>query len=147
MVFPVSSIILERLDEYRKSLESFSTPRLDLVKWQVDASNNVKILNETVDLYRYFDATKQAEFLYSCVKETIEKTIPEEVRYLEKYDRMKDYLDNHFEMPDKIVALVIRFLEQGKGELSQRAKSKTFKELTAEEVLLIQEKYHEVFIA
>lgn len=104
------------------------------------------MLNETIDLYRYFDATKQAEFLYSCVQETIENTIPAEVDYLEKFDLMKDYLDNYFEMPDKTVALLIRFLEQGKGQFSERAKSKEFQELTADEVLSIQEKFHDIFI-
>lgn len=145
MIFPVSSIILERLDEYRQSLEAFSKDRLDLVKWRPDESNNVEVLNETIDLYRYFDATKQAEFLYSCVKETIEETIPAEVDYLEKYDLMKDYLDNYFEMPNKTVALLIRFLEQGKGQLSERAKNKEFQELTEDEVLRIQERYQDIF--
>jgi len=146
MIFPVSSIILERLDEYRKSLEAFSKNRLDLVKWRPDKSNNVEVLNETIDLYGYFDATKQAEFLYGCVQETIEDTIPAEVNYLEKYDLMKDYLDNYFEMPDKTVALLIRFLEQGKSQLSERAKNKEFQELTADEVLRIQEKYQDIFM-
>ena len=116
-----------------------------MVKWRPDESNNVEVLNQTIDLYRYFDATKQAEFLYSCVKETIENTIPTEVDYLEKYDLMKDYLDNYFEMPDKTVALLIRFLEQGKGQLSERAKNKEFQELTEDEVLHIQEKYQDIF--
>ncbi|SFW58003.1 hypothetical protein [Chitinophaga sancti] len=104
------------------------------------------MLNDTLDLYRYFDATKQAEFLYRCVKETIEHTIPEEVSYLEKYDRMKQYLDNYFEMPDKTVALLVRSLEQGNGTLSERAKTKEFKELSEKEVEEIQTKYSEVFM-
>ena len=145
MIFPVSSIILERLDEYRKVLEAFSMPRIDLMEWRPDDKNNVEVLNETIDLYRYFDATAQAEFLYSCVLQTIEKTIPEEVDYLEKYDLMKNYLDNLFEMPDKTVALLIRFLEQGDGGLSERAKSKEFSTLTDEEAARIEEKYREVF--
>ncbi len=146
MIFPVSAIILDRLDEYRRILEAFSIPRLGLIEWRPDESNNVEIKNETIDLYRYFDATKQAEFLYSCVRQTVEETIPLEVDYLEKYDRMKDYLDNHFEMPDKMVDLLIRFLKQGNGQLSERAITKEFKELTEEEVVHIQEKFQSVFL-
>lgn len=146
MIFPVSSSILERLDEYRETLEAFSMSRLDLIKWRPEESNNVEVLNETIDLYRYFDATKQAEFLYSCVQETIEETIPAEVDYLEKYDLMKDYLDNYFEMPDKLVALLIRFLEQGKGQLSERAKNKEFQELNVDEINRIQDKFQDIFI-
>jgi hypothetical protein len=145
IIFPVSAIILERLDEYRRVLESFSKPRLDLIEWKAAENNNVDVLNDTIDLYRYFDATKQVEFLYSCVQQTIEQTIPEEIDYLEKYDLMKDYLDNIFEMPDKTVALLVRFLEQGNGTLSERAKTKEFKELTDEEVSMIESKYQEVF--
>lgn len=146
MIFPVSSVILEKLDEYRKVLEAFSFPRLDLVEWHPDNANNVTILNETIDLYRYFDATRQAEFLYRCVRRTTEDVVPAEVDYLEKYDRMKDYLDNYFEMPDKTVALLIRFLEQGSGRLSERARGREFKELTDEEVLRVEEKFQDIFL-
>src|SRR5690606_4092051 len=138
MIFPVSSIILERLDEYRNVLESFSLPRLDWIEWQPDERNNVRILNETIDLYRYFDATKHAEFLYSCVQQTIEHTIPDEVSYLQKHDLMKNYLDNTFEMPDKMVESVIRFLTQGDGKFSKRAKNKEFKILSDREIAQIE---------
>ena len=145
IIFPVSAIILERLDQYREVLQSFSRPRLDLVEWRPTPDNNVEILNETIDLYRYFDATRQAEFLYSCVQQTIEKTIPEEVDYLEKYDRMKDFLDNYIEMPDRMVDLLLRFLAQNNGRLSARAREKEFELLNEAEIAAIEAKYQEVF--
>jgi len=58
---------------------------------------------------------------------------------------MKDYLDNYFEMPDKTVAMIVRFLEQGKGKLSERAKSKEFSALEKEEIKAIEDKYEEIF--
>ena len=145
-IFPVSAIMLERLNEYRHALESYSQQRLDLIKWVPTTDNNVSVLNNTIDLYRYFDATKQVEFLYSCVQETVEKTIPAEVTYLGKYDLMKEYLDNHFEMPDRTVALLVRFLEQGEGKLSERGKSKEFQLLTIAEIKEIENKYQEIFL-
>lgn len=96
-------------------------------------------------MYRYFDATRQAEYLYDCVRQTIEETISQEVDYLKKYDMMKDYLDNQFEMPDKTVALLVRFLEQSNGKLSERARSREFNALTAEEVTSIEERNHQIF--
>lgn len=54
------------------------------------------------------------------------------------------HLDNLVQMPDKTVALIVRFLEQGKGRLSERAKAAAFKELT-EEVRKIEHKYQEIF--
>ena len=77
---------------------------------------------------------------------TIEDTIPLEIDYLEKYDRMKDYLDNHFEMPDKTVDMLIRFLKQGNGQVSEGVIAEEFMELTYEEILSIQDKYVHVFL-
>jgi len=145
IIFPVSAIILERLEEYRAVLESYSLPRLDLIEWNPTAKNNVEVLNDTIDLYRYFDATKQVEFLYSCVQQTAEKTIPAEVEYLKKYDKFKVFLEDYYEMPDKTIALLVRFMEQGKGKLSQRAKEKEFKGLKASEIKEVERKYKEVF--
>src|SRR5690606_21701517 len=116
------------------------------VEWRPNDSNNVQILNETIDLYRYFDATKQAEFWYKCVLQTIDYTIPEEVEYMEKYDHMKDFLDNVFEIRDKMVCIVIRFLEKGNGKLSVRAKNKEFEALSEEEIDQIESKYRELFM-
>lgn len=146
LIFPVSAIILEHIETYRQVLEAFSKPRLDRIEWKPTIDHNVEVLNETVDLYRYFDATKAAEFLYECVKQTAQQTIPEEVAYLEQYDQLKSYLDDTFEMPDDLVALLVRFLEQGNGKLSERAKAKEFKALTAPEVEAIEQVFQEIFL-
>jgi len=145
VIFPISAIILERLDHYRIVLEAFSGPRLELIEWSPAIDNNIQIENETVDLYRYFDATKQAEFLYSCVRQTLEVTIPEEVDYLQKFDRFKRYIDDYIPMPDQTLSLLIRFLEQGNGKLSSRALKKEFALLTPKETEAIQKKYSEIF--
>jgi Fic family protein len=146
MIFPVSAAILDRIDDYRKVLESYSHPLLDFIEWKPTPKHNVDVLNETSDYYRYFDLTRMAEFLYDCVEDTIKNIIPREVDYLHKYDEMKRYLDDHFEMPDKTVALLIRFLEQNDGKLSKRARTREFDALTDEEVREIENRYREVFI-
>ena len=100
---------------------------------------------EKLDDYRYFDATSQAEFLFDCVNFTINRIIPQEVEYLQKYDILKVWLDDNFEMPDKMVAMLIRFLEQNNGTLSKRAQEKEFKDLTSEEIKKIEKKYKIIF--
>jgi hypothetical protein len=146
MIFPVSASILDQIDDYRRVLESYSRPLLDFIEWKPTPKNNVEILNVTADYYRYFDATGQAEFLYECVKDTIDNVIPAEVQYLQNYDEMKGYLDDQFEMPDRMVALLVRFLEQNDGKLSKRARTREFDALTDEEVREIESRYHEIFI-
>jgi hypothetical protein len=58
---------------------------------------------------------------------------------------MKRYLDDLYDMPDKTVALAVRFLEQGNGKFSKRGLANGFKELTTEEAESIEKKYQEIF--
>ncbi len=145
LVFPVSAVILDRIDDYRQTLEHYSKPRLDPIKWRPTDKGNVEILNETIDLYRYFDATRQAEFFFECVEETVNKTLPDEVSYLVKYDQMNDFIKNYIDMRDNLVDLLIRFLNQNNGKLSKRARDKEFSKLTEDEVQAIERKYDDIF--
>lgn len=146
MIFPVSAAILNRIGEYQDVLEAYSAPRIDLVEWKPTADHNVEITNETIDLYRYFDATLQAEFLYECVEETIEKIIPEELDFLEKYDRMTNYINSIVTLQDTKVDLLIKFLNQNHGKLSKNKREKEFEELTDEEIKSIEESYSSIFL-
>ncbi|MBK9539123.1 MAG: Fic family protein [Flavobacteriales bacterium] len=145
MIFPVSAAILQHMDQYRNTLESYSKPLLDHIEWKPTADNNVEVLNATIDLYRYFDATPQAEFLYAQVADTIERIIPEEVDYLLRRDELKKSLDDTYEMPDKTVDLLIRFLVQCNGKLSERALKKEFEGLTKKEVKDIEARFAGIF--
>ena len=49
-------------------------------------------------------------------------------------------------MPDKLVSLLIRFLEQNGGELSKRARVKEFNLLTDAEVIEIEKNYRQIFL-
>ena len=108
-------------------------------------SGTLEILNDTIDYYRYFDATAQAEFLFYCVNDTLVNIIPNEVEYLKKYDAFKQFLDRRFEMPDNMISLIVGFLEQGNGTLSVRLRKKEFSALTQIEVEEIETTFKEIF--
>lgn len=146
VIFPISASILDHIDTYRTVLQSYSHPLLDLISWKQTPDNNVEVVNETIDLYRYYDATKQAEFLYDCTEDTIKRVIPEEVNYLIRYDEFKKFMDNNFEMPDKLVATIVRFLQQNNGVLSKRAKEKEFSGLKEKEIASLEKKFQEIFL-
>ena len=145
VIFPVSASILDHIDDYRIVLEAYSHPVLDLIDWEVTPDHNVAVLNDTLDYYRYFDVTKQAEFLFDCVLDTTQRIIPEEVIYILKYDEFKRFIDNQFEMPDKLVDTLVRFLEQNNGSLSNKARSKEFAKLKEKEVKEIESTFRDVF--
>jgi hypothetical protein len=145
IIFPISASILTHIKDYAKSLESYSQPILNFIDWKPSENNNVEILNDTIDYYRYFDATRQAEFLFYCVNDTLVHIIPNEVEYLKKYDAFKQFLDHRFEMPDNMISLIVGFLEQGNGTLSVRSRKKEFSALTQKEVEEIETTFKEIF--
>ncbi|WP_236974279.1 Fic family protein [Membranihabitans maritimus] len=141
LIFPVSASILNQIIDYKKVLERYSVPLLDFIEWKEAPDHNVVVTNKTIDYYRYFDATPQAEFLYRCVKDTVENIIPEEVNYLMRYEEFKSYIDNAFEMSDDQVALLVRFLEQNDGKLSKRARKSEFSVLKVNEINEIEKNF------
>jgi len=145
MIFPVSAAILDRISDYQEVLEDFSSQRIDLIEWESTPSHNIRILNETIDLYRYYDLTTQAEFLYECVEDTIERIIPKEIDYLEKYDRLTNAINSFLNLQDTRVDLLIKYLNQNNGKLSKRKRQKDFDELTEAEISVIEEHYVEIF--
>lgn len=146
VVFPVSASILERIDDYRLVLESYSKRLLPIIEWEpTKEMKNVHVLNDTGDFYRYFDATPHVEFLYDCVEKTIDFDLPWEADFLIRYDLFKTRVESFIEMPDSTIDLLFNFLKQNNGHLSNRAKEKEFSALTADEVNFIEKNYAEIF--
>ncbi len=146
IVLPISAVILENIDAYRQVLEQYSHPRLAFIQWKEDAHKNIVVLNETIDLYRYFDATKQAEFLFKCVDYAIRQSLPQEIIYLQQHDLMKEALKKDFGMTDNQSSLMIHFLSQNNGLLSKRVKNKEFSALSTDECLRIEKLYVAIFV-
>jgi hypothetical protein len=92
-----------------------------------------------------FDATRLAEFFFECVEETVNKTLPEEVVYLKKYDILNEFIKNYIDMLNKLVDLLIRFLSQNGGKLLKRSRKREFEKLTDDEIQVIEKKYAETF--
>lgn len=139
MVFPVSSVMADRIDDYRKTLQEQSLPLMDYIDWHTLPSRNVEVTNETADLYRYFDCTDNAEFLYECVRRTVEKDLPQEIEYLKCHDEVMSLISELVEMPDYLAQDLIMFIRQNDGKLPKRRREKEFERLTNKEVNYIEE--------
>ncbi len=145
IVFPVSAVILSRIEEYKAVLEDYSKRLLPVIRWRPTPHGNVEVINDTADFYRFFDATPHAEFLYSCVAETIESELPKETEFLRQHDQFIESVQAIVDMPDRTRDLLFRFLHQNDGRLSKRAREKEFAPLTDEEVRRIEAAYAESF--
>jgi len=145
MVFPVSAVMLDRIEAYREALRSHSAPLMPYIDWRPTAERNVEVLNDTADLYRYFDCTAEAEFLYGCVERTVREDLPREIDYLHRHDEAMGRIMDVVEMPNRLAENLVLYIRQNDGKLSKRRREGEFKQLTAEEVAAIENVIQEEF--
>ena len=98
------------------------------------------MLNDTADLYRFYDCTAEAEFLYDCVRKTIEEDLPREITYLKRHDAAMRAIMNRIEMPDTLARQVILFVTQNEGRFPKRRRDRDpFVKLTDAEIAELEE--------
>lgn len=147
MVFPVSSVMLDRIEDYRSTLQGHSGPLMPFIEWRPTPSRNVEVLNDTADLYRYFDCTAEAEFLYSCVRRTVEEDLPREIEYLRRHDEAIHRIMDAVEMPDRVAENLVMFIRRNQGSLPKNRREHEFRNLRDDEVALIEGIVREAFEA
>jgi hypothetical protein len=145
LVFPVSSVMLKWIDQYRTVLQSHSSPLMNFIQWVPTSRGNVEVRNDTTDLYRYFDCTEAAEFLYRCVEETVEKDVPHEIEYLKRYDKAMQQIMDTVEMPNRMAENFIMFMRQNDWKLPKKRRRDEFGKLIDAEVEKLQAIVQEVF--
>ena len=138
MVFPVSAVMLDRIDSYRTTLQGHSAPLLPFIEWRATADRNVEVLNDTADLYRYYDCTAEAEFLYACVRRTVEGDLPREIDYLRRHDEAIRRIMDAVEMPDRAAENMVIFIRQNSGTVPKKRREGEFEKLRDDEVSLIE---------
>ena len=138
MVFPVSAVMLDRIDDYAAALKRHSGSLMEFIDWRALPNHNVEVTNDTADFYRYFDCTVEAEFLFSCVQRTVEIDLPREIDYLKCRDQALVAIMNLVEMPDRMAQDVILHIRQNGGSLSKRRRTGVFEKLRDDEVQQIE---------
>ena len=134
VIFPVSAHILNNMADYDKCLESFSRKIMERSQYDIDSDGILTQRSDTDFLYRYFDATVMAEYLFHVMEETIEMDIPAELDFLLRYEKTKKEMQMIVDMPDKKIDLFIQACRQNGGVLSAPKRKKFFSMLSDEEV-------------
>jgi len=144
VIFPVSSSIEKNIVQYSRTLEAYSQPILDYVKWETTKDKNFNVLNDTIDYYRYFDATHIAEYLYACIEETIKVIIPHEISMIRKFDEFKMIIEEEIGLPDNKIKLLNNLLLNNNGRLSKIKRDKFFDNITDEELKIIESTFSDL---
>jgi Fic family protein len=138
ILFPVSAAMLRAPKAYDAALNAFSNSIRSRILYRMDDQQSLTVLNKTDHLYRYYDATPQAEYLYEAVAETIRKDLREEIEFLEVFDKSMAAVKDIVDMPNARASSLIRFVLQNHGALSNN-KRRQFPELKDDELARIEE--------
>jgi hypothetical protein len=122
---------------YDEVLEGFSQSVSPFIDYDLNQEGSLLVNNETAHLYRFWDATAFAEYLYDCVAETIHTDLKQEIGFLKVFDAAIRATMEIVDMPDRRASLLVRLILQNKGSLSQ-AKRATFSELSDDELSAIE---------
>jgi hypothetical protein len=146
-ILPVSAQILAKMGEYDTILELLSKLIERKVKYNLDDTGKMIVNNasEIEAIYRFPDLTNHTVFLARAIQATVNNDIPEELHFLQCYDKLKDDIQNIVDMPDNKVDRMILFLHQNKGKLASR-KRDFYKELSDHEIEQMQQAYDQVFL-
>jgi Fic/DOC family len=137
LIFPISASILRDRSSYDRTLEIFSKRIMPLISWVFSEDGDLVVRNETKNLYRFWDATPYAEYVFERIADTLEHDFVGELKYLVRYDQALEAMRNVVDMPDRKVSLFIRLCLQNQGKLS-RNKRNDFSELSDTELAQLE---------
>lgn len=137
IIFPVSAAILRDRRSYDEVLETFSQPLFDLIRWHWAGEQEIVVENDTADLYRYFDATAFAEYLFDRVADTVRRDLREELGFVAVFDEALAAVREIVDMPDRRASLLVRLCMENGGRLPA-AKRRQFSELDDAEIAAME---------
>jgi Fic/DOC family len=148
MILPVSAHMLANMNDYDRSLEAHSRPIMRLLDYRFDAQGQLCINNadEAAALWRYPDFTPQVMYLAQTVRQTAQVDLVQELLFLRNYDRAKNAMQAIVDLPDKALNLLIRWLHQNAGQLSQtKRQHAALERLTEQELTALIKAYKNAF--
>lgn len=146
LIIPVSAHMLSNIRDYDATLERYSKPLMQLIKYAKSEVGGIEVLNsEEVDAYfRFPDLTEQCIYLVETIHATLKEDMPEELLFIQRYDEVKRALQDVVDMPDRNINLMIMFLHQNKGVFPKRRREQ-FSKLTDREIEMMQSEYRKIF--
>lgn len=102
-------------------------------EWRFTPDRRLIVENDTADLYRYFDATPPAEYLYDRVADTVHRELEEELDFVSVYDRALAAVKEIVDMPDRRASRFMQLCMGNGGRLAGSRRAE-FAELADDEI-------------
>ncbi len=103
------------------------------------------VVSDSAYLYRYFDATPIVDYLYACIKQTIDVGLKAELDLLHKFRLVKQTLDREIDISNIDLNRFMNFCQQNDGRLSLRKRNSFFEKYSDDQILRMEEIYCSYF--
>jgi len=121
VILPVSSVMLKDIESYLAVLNTFSKPVRDMWNYErIDAQSAPRITEHPGSTpYRFFDADIECDYLSQSIMHSLSADLPNEIAFLEKFDRSMEGLNQEIDLPQKDMSLLIRCAIENDGTVSK----------------------------
>jgi hypothetical protein len=140
--------MLAHMADYDRSLEAHSRPIMRILDYRFDAQGKLCIANSAAvaPLWRYPSLNTQVAYLAHVVQQTAKEDLVQELLYLRNHDRAIKAMQAVVDAPDKTLNLLIRWLHQNSGQLSNtKRQHAALVKLTQQELEGLIEAYQNAF--
>ncbi len=145
-LFPVSAVMYQNARQYQDTLNLFSEPLLRLVDYSLDHEGFMTVKGDTIDYYRYFDATGIAENLFSFIENTINTKYLEELDFIKRFNDAKLAVEQIIDgLPQRDARLFVKTCKENGFKLSKGKREKFFAQLTDREINRMETAVREAF--
>lgn len=146
-VFPISAVMYQNSRKYQDTLNLFSKPLLSLVDYSLNHEGNMTVNGDTIDFYRYFDATGIVENLFAFIGDTIDTEYLKELDFLKRFAEAKQAIEQIVDgISQREARLFVKNCRENGFKLSKTKREKVFSELTDEEILRMEDAIRTVFL-
>lgn len=145
-VFPVSAVMYQNAQQYQDALNLFSEPLLQLVDYSLDHEGFMTVKGDTIDYYRYFDATGMVENLFSFIENTIDSEYLTELDFLKKFAQAQGEIENIVDgLSQRDAQVFVKNCKENGYKISKTKQEKFFTMLTPDEIRQMEQAVRDVF--
>lgn len=143
-IVPVSAVFKRHEDGYLDVLNGFSRPTTRLWRYAPGEDAPHVISSPGGRPYRFFDATREVQFLHRMLIEAVRTELPRELCWLSGFDAAFEQLNSELNLPRPDLSALIRMVQSNNGKLSSN-KRKKYPHLPDEVIARIEEVVLEAF--
>lgn len=123
-ILPLSVAMKKNEAEYLASLEAFSKPARQLWDVMCIADNEFTFdFRSTPMAYAHWVGERAAAFMADCAQVALEQSLIDEAVFVHAYDQAFARIDREFDLPNKVINLLIHWIRQNGCRMPQRRRN------------------------